>query len=334
MDKRSNKIFLWLIIITAFVILIVTIYKAFNQFNFLGRDKKEEKEEQVVSMAQNTASEYVYLKDKSAMEQSLLSKQEQKDELNINKFESRNTSNIYITGISYINIFNKNLNYPISKNVINSMLDEKFKVDKKINDEILDGFAGEYTFIPYGICELIQDSNLEKYLFYGYRVNEIEKTAEDYGYILTFNLSSSAFSIAPYTFNELKDVISKEDDYTNNIVSLNEYNRINIVDDTPEKDCNEIFRLFKYNAIYNYELAFDELEAEYSKKFGSSKAFSTYVESNQSKLESIQIESSTYKKDNETITYTCMDQNKNSFYIITNEKDFFDFKIQFSNIIF
>lgn len=335
MNKRSNKIFLWLIIITAFVILVVTIIRAFNQFNILGvTSKDEKKEEQVVSKAQNTASEYVYLKDKSAMDQSLLSKQEQKNQLNINRFESKNISSTYVRGISFINIFNKNLNYPISKNVINAMLDEKFKVDKKINDEILDGFAGEYTFIPYGICELIQDSNLEKYLFYGYRVNEIEKTAEDYGYILTFNNSSSAFSLAPYTFNELKAIISKEDDYTNNAVSLNEYNSINVINDNPEKDCNEVLKLFKYNAIYNYELAFDELEEDYSKKFGSSKAFSTYVESNQSKLESIQIESSTYKKDNETITYTCMDQNKNSFYIITNEKDFFDFKIQFSNIIF
>ena len=335
MNKRSNKIFLWLIIITAFVILVVTISRAFNQFSFLViANKDEEKEEKVVSTSQNTASEYVYLKDKSAIEKSLLSKQEQKNQLNINRFESKNTSDIYVTGISLINIFNKNLKYPISKNVINSMLDEKFKVDKKINDEILDGFAGEYTFIPYGICELIQENNLNKYLFYGYRVNEIEKTAEDYGYILTLNYSSSAFSIAPYNFNELKDVVSKEDGYTNNAVSLNEYNNINSVNDTPERDCNELFKLFKYNAIYNYELAFDELEAEYSKKFGSSKAFFTYAESNQSKLESIQIESSTYKKNNEIITYTCIDQNKNSFYIITKEKDFFDFKIQFSNIIF
>ena len=334
MNKRSNKIFLWLIIITAFVILVVTIIRAFNQFNFLDITNKDEKKEQVISKAQNTASEYVYLKDKSVIEQTLLSKQKQKDELNINKFESRNTSNIYITGISYINIFNKNLNYPISTNVINSMLDEKFKKDKNIDDETLKEFAGEYTFIPYGICEIFQESNLNKYLFYGYRVNEIKNTAENYGYIITLNHSASAFSIAPYTFNELKDVISKEDSYTNNLLSLNEYNRINIVDDTPEKDCNEIFRLFKYNVIYNYELAFDELEAEYSKKFGSSKAFFTYVESNQSKLESIQIESITYKKENEIITYRCIDQNKNSFYIITNEKDFFDFKIQFSNIIF
>ena len=83
MNKRSNKIFLWLIIITAFVILVVTISRAFNQFSFLViANKDEEKEEKVVSTSQNTASEYVYLKDKSAIEKSLLSKQEQKNQLN------------------------------------------------------------------------------------------------------------------------------------------------------------------------------------------------------------------------------------------------------------
>ena len=332
MDK-STKNKLWLMVIIAFTIIGMLLTIIINQaLPFLSSKKNNVQVNNTIEL-NNEAEGYTYLKEVELNKANLLTKDEQRRQLDIERFQNNIQMKKYLTGISKIDLLNNYLIEPVDEKSILSLLDDNYKNTKEINSNNIKDFAGEYTFVPFGASLFNKNSFSEIFIYYGYRINELTETAEDYGYIIRFCDSEGTFSVAPYEFQELKDVISKNEIDTQIIIKLNQYNQLILVDDTPEICAAETLKIFKNNANYIPVLAYEELEEEYAHKFGSAKAFSTYIEKNEEKFEEIEVVSVTKKEVGGEITYSCNDKNKNSFYIRTNENDFFDFKIKFSNII-
>lgn len=332
MDK-STKNKLWLLVIIAFVIIGMLLAIVFNQAIPFISSKKEETKNNTVIELDDKAEGYTYLGKEEASKSNLLSKDEMKKQLDIGRFSNNISIKKYLTGISNIDLLNNYLMEPVDEKSILSVLDENYKTDKNINSSNVKELVGEYTFIPIGTSAFAKNDNVETFIYYGYRVNETEKAASEYGYLVTFNYVAETFSLAPYEFQELKSILSKKETITNKNIVLNEYNRLIITDDSAERCASETLKLFKYNAKFLPELAFSELDTEYSNKFGSAKAFSKYIENNEERFDAIAVDKSIQKKSDGKITYTCTDKKQNVFYITSSENDFFDFKIKFSNII-
>ena len=333
--NKATKNKLWLMVIIALVIIGMLLAIVFNQVIPFLSSKKELATQNIVEEVEEIEEDtvYTYLGKEEVFNSTLLSKEDFITELNIGNY-SRDISNTKIlTGISKIELLNNYLIEPINDNSILSVLDEKYKTTKKINSNNLKDLAGEYTFIPIGTSVSLVNRLVETFIYYGYRVNENDKTAKEYGYLVTFNYETRAFSIAPYEFQELKDLLAAKESMVNENIEVNSYNELSFVEDTAKNCSKEIIKQFKYNTKYMPELASSELDSEYSNKFGSTKAYQIYVNKNKEKFDAIEVYTSIKKISEGTITYTCTDNNQNKYYITTKEKDFFNFKIKFSNII-
>ena len=334
MDKATkNK--LWLMVIIALVIIGMLLAIVLNQVIPFLSSKKELANQNIINEVEEIeeGTEYIYLGKEEVFTSNLPSKEDFIAQLNISNNSNSISTTKLLTGISKIDLFNNYLIEPINDNSILSVLDEKYKTAKKINSDNLKEFAGEYTFIPVGTSVSLVNNLVETFIYYGYRVNENDKTAKEYGYLVTFDYETRAFSIAPYEFQELKDLLATKESKVNANITINSYNELSFVEDTPKNCAAEMIRQFKYNTKYMPELAYAELDSEYSNKFGSTRAYQIYVNKNKEKFDAIEVYTSVKKLSEGTITYTCTDYNQNKYYITTNEKDFFDFKIKFSNII-
>lgn len=334
MDKATkNKLLLMVII--ALVIIGMLLAIVFNQVIPFFSSKKELANQNIVEVAEEVEEDtaYTYLGKEEVWDSNLLSKEEIELQLNIKNYSKNISIKKILTGISDIELLNKNLIEPINYNSILSILDENYKTNKKIDSNNVKELAGEYTFIPIGTSALPVSMTVETFIYYGYRVNETDKTAKEYGYLVTLNYVNRTYSVAPYELQELKDLLASKENKINTDIKLNSYNELTIVEDSAKNCSKEIIKQFKYNTKYMPELAYAELDSEYSSKFGSTKAYQIYVNKNKEKFDAIEVYSSIKKPNNEIIDYTCTDKDQNKYYITTKEKDFFDFKIKFSNII-
>lgn len=334
MDKATkNK--LWLMVIIALVIIGMLLTIVFNQLIPFLSSKKELANQNIVGDTEKIEDDtgYTYLGKEEVFNSNLLSKEEFKSQLNIGNYSNNVSTTKILTGISNIELFNNYLIEPINENSILSILDEKYKTEKKIDSNNVKHLAGQYTFIPIGTSASLVNNTAETFIFYGYRVNEIDKIAKEYGYIVTFNYVVKAFSIAPYEFQELKDLLETKELKANANIEQNIYNKLSFLEDSAKNYSKEVIRQFKYNTKYMPELAYVELDNEYSNKFGSAKAYQIYINKNKEKFDAIEVSTSIKKVSEGIITYTCTDRNQNKYFITTKEKDFFDFKIKFSNII-
>ena len=262
-----------------------------------------------------------------------------------------NLSSLYLDSMYCINLYNSRL-----ENIYNeehnldqdgnspdisytqaafNCLDPIYINNSNVNIESMKQFAGHYVFIPTSGFRSLQQNQIV--ILFGYRIDTINNSQEDYGYIVQMNEADNAFSIIPYDF--MKNA---------GITSLQEGNKLNLNNNTivEKKDNNyytssnldakkvamEYFKLFKTTAINKPDLAFTKLTTDYRSKYGSAENFRQYISNNYEKFNSLNISTATEKSEGEYIIYTCYDNNGETFYLKVNSKNAFEYYIELSNI--
>ena len=154
-----------------------------------------------------------------------------------------NLSTLYLESMYCINLYNSrleniyneehNLNQDGNSPDISytqaafNCLDPIYINNSNVNKESMKQFAGHYVFIPTSGFRSLQQNQIA--ILFGYRIDTINNSQEDYGYIVQLNEADNAFSIIPYDF--MKNA---------GITSLQEGNKLNLNNNTivEKKDNN------------------------------------------------------------------------------------------------
>ena len=262
-----------------------------------------------------------------------------------------NLSTLYLESMYCINLYNSrleniyneehNLNQDGNSPDISytqaafNCLDPIYINNSNVNKESMKQFAGHYVFIPTSGFRSLQQNQIA--ILFGYRIDTINNSQEDYGYIVQLNEADNAFSIIPYDF--MKNA---------GITSLQEGNKLNLNNNTivEKKDNNyytpsnldskkvamEYIKLFKSTAINKPDLAFTKLTSDYRNKYGSAENFGQYISNYSERFNSLNVSTATEKTEGEYTIYTCYDNNGETFYLKVNNQNAFEYYIALSNI--
>lgn len=260
-----------------------------------------------------------------------------------------NNWNSYLDGISCINSYNNSitnlydqkngklsykLDYEPDEELLKT-LDKSYISKKGLSLKNIDTLAtGEYSFVPTSAYYSIQSNyNL---LVFGYLINKESNTTEEYGYLVEMNYIVNTYSIIP--FDEVKDMglADIKDGTTKSIQNerIEEGAKLFPTTASDRTIANHLLTVFKNNAVYKPELAFNQLDKEYSNKFGNAEGFKQYIEQNKDKLKKISL--SNVEKQTTGggyVLYKCYEDGNTSYYIQYSENDFLEISLKFSNII-
>ena len=222
----------------------------------------------------------------------------------------------------------------LTLNLLDKSQIELLKIDK---DNIYN-YSGNYNFVAQSGFRLVGDYDSTSVILFGYRIDLNSNNTEDYGYAVRYDSSSNTYSIFSYEYLVQKGLTNlskgKKIELYNSELSNNGNNTFKYINSNPYDIAGDYLNTFKLNSIYRPDLAFKELNESYATKYGTVEAFTTYVNNNQSTLNSVILSGCNKVSSGKNIKYVCQDTNNNTFNIIAEPYDnIFDFKIEFSNII-
>lgn len=338
-----------IVLIVVFVIISNTVKSAKSKTNEINETSTDKSPEQ-------SWEEYYQENNLDEIDSEILNDQNYVSmgitEEDTKKVYNLNLSTLYLDSMYCINLYNSrleniyneehNLNQDGNSPDISytqaafNCLDPIYINNSNVNIESMKQFAGHYVFIPTSGFRSLQQNQIV--ILFGSRIDTINNSQEDYGYIVQMNEADNAFSIIPYDF--MKNA---------GITSLQEGNKLNLNNNTivEKKDNNyytssnldakkvamEYFKLFKTTAINKPDLAFTKLTTDYRSKYGSAENFRQYISNNYEKFNSLNISTATEKSEGEYIIYTCYDNNGETFYLKVNSKNAFEYYIELSNIV-
>ena len=208
-----------------------------------------------------------------------------------------------------------------------------------INHDNVYAYAGKYNFVAQYGYRMVGDYDSTSIFLFGYRIDTNSNNIEDYGYAVRYDSSSNTYSVFTFDYLQQKELVNltkgqKIELYNSELVN-NGNNIFKFINSNPFDIAADYLNTFKLNCIYKPDLAYSELNENYATKFGSLDNFIIYVNNNQNKLNSIILGGCDKVSSGSNVKYLCQDNNKNTFNIVANpNENIFDFKIEFSNIIF
>ena len=207
-----------------------------------------------------------------------------------------------------------------------------------INKDNAYSYAGFFNFVTQSGYRLQGDFDTTSIILYGYRINLANNTLEDYSYAVRFDSSSKTYSIFTNDYLTQKGfstiTYGQKIQLYDSELSNNGNNIFRFINSNSYDIAQDYLNTFKINAICKPELAYKELNEEYAIKFGSVEMFQNYINNNQEKLNAIVVNGCNKVTSGGYDKYVCQDSMGNVFTILaTPERDIFNFKIEFSNII-
>ncbi len=199
-------------------------------------------------------------------------------------------------------------------------------------------YAGFFNFVTQSGYKLQGDFDTTSIILYGYRINLANNTFEDYSYAVRFDSSSKTYSLFTNDYLTQKGfstiTYGQKIQLYDSELSNNGNNIFRFINSNSYDIAQDYLNTFKINAICKPELAYKELNEEYAIKFGSVEMFQNYINNNQEKLNAIVVNGCNKVTSGGNDKYVCQDSMGNVFTILaTPERDIFNFKIEFSNII-
>ena len=218
-----------------------------------------------------------------------------------------------------------------------SCLDSIYINNSNVSEENIRQFAGHYMFIPTSGFRSSQENQIV--VLFGNRIDIINNSQEEYGYIVQLNETDKVFSIIPYDFMKSAGITTLQEGNNLNLnnntkVEKKDYNFYNPSAIDANKVASEYFKLFKKITINKPDLAYTKLTSDYRNKYGSVDNFKQYVNDNYEKFNSLRVISATEKTEGEYVTYTCLDNNGENLYLKVNLYNPFEYYIELSNIAF
>lgn len=207
-----------------------------------------------------------------------------------------------------------------------------------INKDNAYSYAGFFNFVTQSGYRLQGDFDTTSIILYGYRINLANNTFEDYSYAVRFDSSSKTYSIFTNDYLTQKGfstiTYGQKIQLYDSELSNNGNNIFRFINSNSYDIAQDYLNTFKINAVCKPELAYKELNEEYATKFGSVEMFQDYINNNQEKLNTIVVNGCNKVTSGGNDKYVCQDSMGNVFTILaTPERDIFNFKIEFSNII-
>lgn len=347
--EKSLSLVLIIIILLFLIAISCIIIKNKKESMAIANNSAQEVINSVDNTTEETAKEYDFSETDDDTEDA---EDEEDDQSSLGNMELLTSRNEYLSAkqcIAEFNYITSKLAYKMNNQLepgdnqdygqlLVNLLDKSQIELLGVNKDNAYSYAGFFNFITQSGYRLQGDFDTTSIILYGYRINLANNTLEDYCYAVRFDLSSKTYSIFTNDYLTQKGfstiTYGQKIQLYDSELSNNGNNIFRFINSNSYDIAQDYLNTFKTNAICKPELAYKELNDEYATKFGSAEMFQNYINNNPEKLNAIVVNGCNKVTSGEYDKYVCQDSTGNVFTILaTPERDIFNFKIEFSNII-
>ena len=215
------------------------------------------------------------------------------------------------------------------------MLSSRYKKDKEITLNNIENLYEETEKSKVLLNEVLKyqiTNNTSIYIVKGELITNKTFKKSNFKTGLIINTESLAFSVLPWEYIEkmkldnikIGDKLTISEDIYN--IEKNAHNTFQYKNSTNEDIVQEYFNIYKFNALYNKEVAYNKLNKEYSNaKFSNLEEFQKYLNNNIIEISSGKAEEYQIKENEDYNQYVCKDSNGR--YYIFRAKSVLDYNV-------
>ena len=221
------------------------------------------------------------------------------------------------------------------KNAIYNMLSNSYKKNNNIELDNIENLYEETSQSRVFIDEALKYSisnNVTIYLAKGELIENKTFNKSEFKIGVIINIDTLSLSILPWEYIEKLgwDEVKKGDTLNINDIEYNidktKYNVFEYQDSSNESMAQEYFDIYKFNIIYNKNIAYKNLNSDYSKsKFEDFEDFEKYIKNNIVKISSGKLSKYQVTQNEGYTQYVCIDSN-NRYYIF-KAKSIMDYEV-------
>ena len=207
------------------------------------------------------------------------------------------------------------------KQAIYNLLDDKYIQSNGINEENVFNQIPEITLSDVIIENMYvsqQDENMYVYIVSGKLRNQTTKEHTNFTLMLKVDMLNRTFKIVPENYiTEYIEQINLGQELVIDMetsIEKNNYNMFDYENISNETYISDMFNEFKENMIYDFELAYQDLNQEYkNKRFGAYEKFQEYAKNNIRNSVIMNLSQYQINEYNDYTQYICVDQNGNYY---------------------